>query len=110
MGPPFPWNNTQPGYPQTPDGQYRYLRVLAAESAATGAVAGIRPWAPDYCINPPGIWEPMSLFTHAGAAKPALDAIQQALLQRPPHPAIGRSGNARLPALTVASRPGGIEE
>ena len=79
MGSPFPWNNTQPGYPQTPDGQYRYLRDLAAESAATGAVAGIRPWAPDYCTNPPGIWQPMSLFTQDGTAKPALDAIQQAL-------------------------------
>jgi arabinogalactan endo-1,4-beta-galactosidase len=79
MGSPFPWNNTQPGYPQTPDGQYRYLRDLAAESAATGAVAGIRPWAPDYCTNPPGIWQPMSLFIQDGTAKPALDAIQQAL-------------------------------
>ena len=82
MGSPFPWNNTQPGYPQTPDGQYRYLRDLAAESAAAGAVAGIRPWAPDYCINPPGIWQPMSLFTQAGTAKPALDAMQQALYPR----------------------------
>ncbi|MDR2985844.1 MAG: arabinogalactan endo-1,4-beta-galactosidase, partial [Nocardiopsaceae bacterium] len=44
MGPPFAWNNTQPGYPQTADGQYRYLRDLVASSAAGGAVAGIRPW------------------------------------------------------------------
>jgi Glycosyl hydrolase family 53 len=78
MGPPFAWNNTQPGYPQTLDGQSRYLRDLVTSSAATGAVAGIRPWAPDYCTNPPGIWQPMSLFTQAGTAKPALDAIQQA--------------------------------
>jgi hypothetical protein len=77
MGPPFAWNNTQPGYPQTPDGQYRYLRDLVTQSVATGAVAGIRPWAPDYCI-PPGFWEPMSLFTQDGIAKPALAAIQQA--------------------------------
>jgi Glycosyl hydrolase family 53 len=47
MGPPFAWNNTQPGYPQTPDGQVRYLRDLVAQSAATGAVGGIRPWGPD---------------------------------------------------------------
>jgi hypothetical protein len=78
MGPPFPWNNAQPGYPQTPDGQFRYLRDLAAMSAASGAVAGIRPWAPDYCLASGG-WEPMSLFTEEGAAKPALDAVQQAL-------------------------------
>ena len=81
MGPPFPWNNAQPGYPQTPDGQFRYLRDLVAMSAASGAVAGIRPWAPDYCLAPGG-WEPMSLFTGDGAAKPALDAIQQALYPR----------------------------
>jgi arabinogalactan endo-1,4-beta-galactosidase len=80
MGPPFAWNNTQPGYPQTADGQYRYLHDLVASSAAGGAVAGIRPWAPDYCVShPPGIWEPMSLFTQDGTAKPALTAIQQAL-------------------------------
>ncbi len=79
MGPQFPWNNTQPGYPQTPDGQYRYLRDLVTQSVATGAVAGIRPWAPDYCIIPPGFWEPMSLFTEDGTAKPALTAIQQVL-------------------------------
>ncbi|MDR2984006.1 MAG: glycosyl hydrolase 53 family protein [Nocardiopsaceae bacterium] len=75
----FPWNNTQAGYPQTPEGQFRYLRDLVASSAATGVIAGIRPWAPDYCINPPGIWEPMSLFTQAGVAKPGLTAFQQAL-------------------------------
>ena len=79
MGSPFAWNNTQPGYPQTPDGQYRYLRDLVTQSVATGAVAGIRPWAPDYCIIPPGFWEPMSLFTEDGTAKPALTAIQQVL-------------------------------
>jgi len=81
MGPPFPWNNAQPGYPQTPDGQFRYLRDLVAMSAASGAVAGIRPWAPDYCLASGG-WEPMSLLTEDGAAKPALDAIQQALHPR----------------------------
>jgi arabinogalactan endo-1,4-beta-galactosidase len=86
MGSSFPWNNTQPGYPQTPDGQFRYLRDLVAQSVATGAVAGIRPWAPDYCINPPGIWEPMSLFTEAGTAKPALDASRQALRASPIRP------------------------
>jgi hypothetical protein len=50
MGPPFAWNTTQAGYPQTPDGQFRYLRDLVAVSAATGTVGGIRPWGPDYCL------------------------------------------------------------
>jgi arabinogalactan endo-1,4-beta-galactosidase len=78
MGPPFAWNTTQAGYPQTPDGQFRYLRDLAAQSVATGAVGGIRPWGPDYCTAS-GRWEPMSLFTDAGGAKPALGAIEDGL-------------------------------
>jgi arabinogalactan endo-1,4-beta-galactosidase len=78
MGPPFPWNNAQPGYPQTPDGQYRFLRDLVVRAVETGAVAGIRPWGSDYCL-PAGGWEPMSLFTADGTAKPALAAIRAGL-------------------------------
>jgi hypothetical protein len=78
MQPPFPWNNGQPGYPQTPDGQYRYLHDLTARAVQTRAVAGIRPWAPDYCLASGG-WTPMSLFTGQGTAKPALAAIQAGL-------------------------------
>jgi arabinogalactan endo-1,4-beta-galactosidase len=78
MGPPFAWNNTQPGYPQTPDGQYRYLRDLVAQAVQSGAVAGIRPWGPDYCLASGG-WAPMSLFTKDGTAKPALTAVQEGL-------------------------------
>jgi hypothetical protein len=77
MGKPFPWNNTQPGYPQTPDGQFRYLRDLAATAAQSGTIAGIRPWAPDYC-TPAGGWQPMSLFTPDGTANPALTSLQAA--------------------------------
>lgn len=79
MGSPFPWNNTQAGYPQTPDGQYRYLRDLVTQSLETRAVSGIRPWGPDYCLASGG-WAPMSLFTEDGTAKPALSAIQDSLL------------------------------
>jgi arabinogalactan endo-1,4-beta-galactosidase len=79
MGPPFAWNNTQAGYPQTPDGQFRYLRDLVTRSVETGAVSGIRPWGPDYCLSSGG-WAPMSLFTEDGTAKPALSAIQDSLL------------------------------
>jgi arabinogalactan endo-1,4-beta-galactosidase len=58
MGLPFAWNNTQPGYPQTPDGHYRYLRDLTACSVVTGAVAGVRPWALDYCLASGGWAQP----------------------------------------------------
>ena len=78
MGPPFAWNSTQAGYPQTPDGQFRYLRELVALSVATGAVGGIRPWGPDYCLASGG-WAPMSLFAEDGSAQPALAAIRQGL-------------------------------
>jgi arabinogalactan endo-1,4-beta-galactosidase len=78
MGLPFPWNNTQAGYPQTPDGQSRYLHDLVTQSFESGAVSGIRPWAPDYCLASGG-WTPMSLFTEDGIAKPALSAIQDSL-------------------------------
>ena len=78
MGPPYPWNNTQPGYPQTPDGQFRYLRDLTAMAAQAGTIAGIRPWAPDYCLASGG-WQPMSLFTTSGTAAPALTSIQTSL-------------------------------
>lgn len=78
MGPPFAWNTTQAGYPQTPDGQFRYLRDLVIAAVETGAVGGIRPWGPDYCLASGG-WAPMSLFTEDGVAKPALTAIQDGL-------------------------------
>jgi hypothetical protein len=85
MGSPFPWNNTQAGYPQIPDGQFRYLRDLVVQSVQTGAVAGIRPWGPDYCLASGG-WAPMSLFTEEGVAKPALDAILDGLNASSFHP------------------------
>jgi len=78
MEPPFAWNTTQAGYPQTPDGQFRYLRDLVAASVASQAVGGIRPWGPYYCLASGG-WAPMSLFTEDGRAKPGLAAIQEGL-------------------------------
>jgi arabinogalactan endo-1,4-beta-galactosidase len=78
MGPPFAWNNTQAGYPQTPDGQFRYLRDLVIQSVEAGAIGGVRPWGPDYCLVSGG-WTPMSLFTEDGVAKPALAAIEDGL-------------------------------
>jgi hypothetical protein len=78
MGPPLAWNTTQAGYPQTPDGQFRYLRDLVIGAIETGAVSGIRPWGPDYCLASAG-WAPMSLFREDGIAKPALGAIEDGL-------------------------------
>lgn len=78
MKPPFAWNTAQPGYPQTPDGQYSYLRDLTAAAKRAGTISGIRPWGPDYCASDGG-WAPMSLFTTAGVAKPALRAISDGL-------------------------------
>lgn len=80
MGKPFPWNNAQADYPQTPDGQFRYLRDLTAMAAQAATIAGLRPWAPDYCTTSGG-WQPMSLFTDDGTAKPALTSIQAGLHQ-----------------------------
>jgi Glycosyl hydrolase family 53 len=85
MQPPFAWNNTQPRYPQTHDGQYRYLRDLVIRAVQSRAVVGIRPWGPDYCTASGG-WSPMSLFTENASAKPALDAIQDGLRAAVPHP------------------------
>lgn len=82
MNPPYPWNNTQPGYPQTPDGQFRYLRDLTAMAVQAGTIAGIRPWAPDYCLASGG-WQPMSLFTAGGTAQPSLTSIQTGLQLSP---------------------------
>jgi hypothetical protein len=71
----YPWNNTQAGYLKNPGGQFRYLRDLTAMAAQAGTIAGIRSWAPDYCLASGG-WQPMSLFTGGGIAEPALTSIQ----------------------------------
>lgn len=81
MGPPFAWNSAQPGYPLTPDGQYRYLRDLVSLAVEAGTISGIRPWGPDYCLALGG-WQPMSLFGSDGVAKPALAAIEAGLRRR----------------------------
>lgn len=80
MQPPYPFNDTVTGYPQTPAGQHAFTRDLVAWGVESGLLAGIRPWAPDFCNN--SGWEPMSWFTLSGStatAKPALHAIQEAL-------------------------------
>ncbi len=82
MAAPYAWNNAQAGYPQTPDGQFGYLRDLVVMAVDAGTVGGIRPWAADYCIASGG-WEPMSFFTAEGSAKPALDAVEEGLHASP---------------------------
>ncbi|HUK29898.1 MAG TPA: glycosyl hydrolase 53 family protein [Candidatus Acidoferrum sp.] len=73
----FNWNEEVSGYPQTPEGQSNFIRDLAAWGVSTGALSGIRPWAPD--LAAPG-WAPMSFFSLEGklaTARPALDAIAE---------------------------------
>jgi arabinogalactan endo-1,4-beta-galactosidase len=77
----FNWNDAVSGYPLTPEGQANFIRDLAAWGATTGALSGIRPWAPD--LAAPG-WAPMSFFSLDGktaTARPALDAIGEATRQ-----------------------------
>ncbi|MFG1996869.1 hypothetical protein ACGFJ7_43510 [Actinoplanes sp. NPDC048988] len=84
MTPPYEWNNAAPGYPQTPEGEYAFLRTLTAWGASTGHLSGLRPWAPDYCTSG---WHPMSFFTRSGStatAEPALDALADGLRAAPP--------------------------
>lgn len=79
MQPPYPFNDPVPGYPQTEAGQHDFTRDLVAWGTASGHLAGIRPWAPDFCTSE---WQPMSWFTPAAnttSAKPALHAITDAL-------------------------------
>jgi arabinogalactan endo-1,4-beta-galactosidase len=79
MGPPFPWNATVAGYPESPQGQYSFLKNLVSWGRTTGNLSGIRPWAPDYLTS---FWQPMSLYAAAGSqgvAQPGLDAIADGL-------------------------------
>jgi hypothetical protein len=79
MGPPFAWNATLTGYPESPQGQYSFLKDLVSWGRTTGNLSGIRPWAPDYLTS---FWQPMSLFARVGSqgvAQPGLDAIADGL-------------------------------
>jgi hypothetical protein len=74
------WANPVDGYPISAEGQGRFLRDLVAWGASSGAISGIRPWAPDYVD---GGWAGMALFEAASdkvaIARPALSAIQDGL-------------------------------
>jgi hypothetical protein len=81
MPPPYPFNDALPGYPQTPAGQHDFTRDLVTWGVTSGRLAGVRPWAPDYCTN--SGWQPMSFFTTpkngTATAMPGLGAIAEAL-------------------------------
>ena len=81
MPPPYPFNDPVDGYPQTPVGQHDFGRDLTAWGLSSGLLAGIRPWAPDYCTN--SGWQPMSFFqapsNGLARAQPGLGAIGEAL-------------------------------
>ncbi len=81
MQPPYPFNDTVSGYPQTPQGQHDFTHDLVAWGIHSGRLQGLRPWAPDFCNN--SAWAPMSWFTQSGAvasAKPAFHAIEEVIL------------------------------
>jgi arabinogalactan endo-1,4-beta-galactosidase len=71
----FVWNDAVAGYPQTADGQARFIHDLVAWGRSEGVLSGIRPWAPELAM--PG-WAPMALFQRNGkvvTSRPALDAF-----------------------------------
>ena len=79
MPPPYPFNDTVAGYAQDDDGQYSFLVDFTRWGIASGRLAGLRQWAPDYSTN--SAWEPMSFFhpppaSGPATAKPALRAIE----------------------------------
>lgn len=82
MPPPFTWNDLQAGYGQDADGQFRYTRDVIAWALESGAISGVRPWAPDFCTSEG--WAPMAWFARDGAtatARPVLGALSAALAQ-----------------------------
>jgi hypothetical protein len=75
MPPPYPFNDPVPGYQQDEAGQHAFTRDLVAWGVKSGHLAGLRPWATDYCTN--SGWQPMSWFDVKGSAttpKPVLHA------------------------------------
>ena len=80
MQPPYLFNDQVENYPISEAGQYQFTHDLVTWGIESGCLAGIRPWAPDYCTN--SGWAPMSWFTRSGSiakGKPGLHAIQDAL-------------------------------
>jgi hypothetical protein len=79
----FIWNDAVKGYPQSAEGQAKFLHDLVTWGRETGVLSGIRPWAPE--LAAPG-WGPMSFFALDGktaVARPALDAIALAASSTP---------------------------
>jgi hypothetical protein len=73
------WGHAVPGYPLSNHGQARLTRDLVAWGARTGALAGVRQWAPESCDSG---WAPMCLFDLDGTtarARPSLDAVRRGL-------------------------------
>jgi hypothetical protein len=72
------WNHALANYPLTEAGQHDLFRDLASWGAS-GALTGVRPWAPDVFVPD---WAPMSFFVAAsgskvGVAQPSIDALAE---------------------------------
>jgi hypothetical protein len=75
------WGHATPGYPLSNQGQARLTRDLVAWGVRTGALAGVRQWAPE---SADGGWAPMSLFDLEGkiaVARPSIDSVHLAVTQ-----------------------------
>jgi hypothetical protein len=109
MPPPYPFNDPVPGYTIDEAGQHDFTRDLVKWGMESGRLAGLRPWAADYCSA--SGWQPMSWFDVNGKLtkpKPALHAIQDAVgLQTCPNGPpllLSYRGRTRAGALRVEVR------
>jgi hypothetical protein len=72
------WNHALTSYPISESGQHDLFHDLASWGAS-GALTGVRPWAPDVFVPD---WAPMSFFVAAsgskvGVAQPAIDGLRE---------------------------------
>jgi Glycosyl hydrolase family 53 len=80
MQPPYVFDDQVESYPISVAGQYDFTHDLVRWGIESGCLAGVRPWAPEYCTD--SGWAPMSWFAPSGrvaTANPALHAIEDAL-------------------------------
>lgn len=67
------WKKDAPGYPLTPEGQYRWLADFLAFAAHHPSIAAVYYWSPEWCGE--GMWKAFALFDSQGLAKPAWQAF-----------------------------------
>ena len=73
------WGHPTAHYPFSADGQASLTRDLVRWGARTGVLSGIRQWGPDGVTGPFGAMSVFDLHDKQAIARPALDAVAQAL-------------------------------